>query len=270
MLHCVRVATSWSRALHDRRSDPALSVVTTDAIILQAFPYGDTSRILRLLTRDYGVRSVIARGATRPKSRYSGLLELFTQGTASFYLKQNQELLTLSAFDLVRGRQALGADLMRFGGASLLSEMILRTASEENQPALFDRLRDAFDTLTEADTAAIEATTLAQTWALVAALGFAPSLEQCVNCGRTIEPTEDTRFSYSAGGALCGDCRDAGGGSALPAHARDALIRMMSAEPVPMELTAGHWSLLERYLDHHVLEGSTLRSLAFLSATRLL
>ena len=62
-----------------------MSVVTTDAIILQAFPYGDTSRILRLITRDYGVRSVIAKGATRPKSRFSGLLEVFTEGSATIY-----------------------------------------------------------------------------------------------------------------------------------------------------------------------------------------
>src|SRR5690349_18239376 len=70
-----------------QRSDHTLSVVTTDAIILQAFPYGDTSRILRLLTRDFGVRSAMAKGATRPKSRYSGLLELFTEGSATLYLK---------------------------------------------------------------------------------------------------------------------------------------------------------------------------------------
>ncbi|MEO5510841.1 MAG: DNA repair protein RecO [Longimicrobiales bacterium] len=245
-----------------------MSVVTTDAIILQAFPYGDTSRILRLLTRDHGVRSAIARGATRPKSRYSGLLELFTEGAASLYLKQNQELLTLSGFELIRGRQALGNDLMRFGGASLLSEIVLRTGSEEAQPALYDQLAAALDTLAAAHSDTIESIILAETWALVAALGFAPSLAECVSCARNIADDEDTRFSYSAGGALCADCRDSGGGSALPAHARAALAQMLEGLPAQLQLTAGHWSLLERYLDHHVLEGSALRSLAFLSATR--
>jgi hypothetical protein len=89
-----------------------------------------------------------------------------------------------------------------------------------------------------------------------------------VACARDIADGEDTRFSYGAGGALCQDCRDAGGGSALPAHARAALSQMLAGVPVEMQLTAGHWSLLERYLDHHVLEGSALRSLTFLAATR--
>jgi DNA repair protein RecO (recombination protein O) len=245
-----------------------LSVITTEAIILQAFPYGDTSRILRLLTRDYGVRSVIVKGATRPKSRYSGLLELFTEGSASIYLKQNAELLTLSGFDLIRSRQSIGNDLMRFGGASLLAEIVIRTASEEAQPELFDRLRGALDTLADAPVEGIEAIVLAETWGLVAALGFEPSLQECVSCGRDIAPEEHTRFSYSAGGALCADCRDSGGGSALPAHARAALLRMIASEPVTLQTTAGHWSLLERYLDHQVMEGATLRSMTFLAATR--
>jgi DNA repair protein RecO (recombination protein O) len=245
-----------------------VSVVTTDALILQAFPYGDTSRILRLLTRDYGVRSVIVKGATRPKSRYSGLLEVFTEGAATIYLRDNRDLLTLTAFELIRSRQALGADLMRFGGASLLSEIVIRTASEEAQPELFERLRDAFDTLASATGADVETIILAETWGLIAALGFAPSLDECVACARALEPDEESRFSYGAGGALCSDCRDAGGGSALPPPARAALMEMLDGRRVPLELTAGHWSLLERYLDHHVLEGAALRSLPFLAAAR--
>lgn len=245
-----------------------MSVVTTRAIVLQSFPYGDTSRILRLLTRDAGVRSVIARGATRPRSQYSGVLEPFTEGAATIYLKDNRDLLTLSCFDLARSRQSLGQDLMRFGGASLIAEILLRTASEEAQPELFDQVAHALDQLCDADESNVESIVLAQTWSLISSLGFAPSLDECVACGRDIAADEETRFSYAAGGVLCSECRDAGGGSALPAHARHALRELLNGRAVPLTLTAGHWSLLERYLDHHVLEGSALRSLAFLASAR--
>jgi hypothetical protein len=43
---------------------------------------------------------------------------------------------------------------------------------------------------------------------------------------------------------------------------------MLDGERVDLSLTAGHWSLLERYLDHHVMEGTTLRSLTFLASAR--
>ena len=245
-----------------------MSAVTTDAIILQGFPYGDTSRILRLLTREHGVRSVMARGATRPRSKFSGLLDPFTEGTATLHLKDTRELQTLSAFELIRSRQSLGHDLLRFGGASLLAEIVLRTASEEAQPDLYDRFAASLDNLSTTNSASVESVLLAETWSLIAALGFAPSLDTCVSCSRSLESGEETRFSYAAGGVLCDACRGAGGGSALPAHARAALLRMLEGEPVPLELTAGHWSLLQRYLDHHVLEGAALRSMSFLNATR--
>ena len=64
-----------------------MPIVTDSALILQVYPYSETSKILRLLTRGHGLRSAMARGALRPRSRYGGVLEPFTQGTATFFLK---------------------------------------------------------------------------------------------------------------------------------------------------------------------------------------
>ncbi|MGH7130234.1 MAG: DNA repair protein RecO, partial [Planctomycetaceae bacterium] len=62
-----------------------------DSIILQTFAYGDTSKILRLLTADHGVCSAFARGALRPRSRFGGVLEPFSEGVATLYLKEGRE-----------------------------------------------------------------------------------------------------------------------------------------------------------------------------------
>ena len=91
-----------------------MAVVSSDAIILQAFKYGDSSKILRLITRDNGLQSVIAKGAAKPKSQFGGILEPFVDGVATFYAKDNRDLHTLSRFDLTRSRQSLGTDLVRF------------------------------------------------------------------------------------------------------------------------------------------------------------
>src|SRR5918999_2442987 len=108
-----------------------MALLNTDAIILQVFKYGDTSKILRLITRTAGVQSVIAKGAANPKSKYGGVLEPFTEGVAAFYAKENRELHTLGSFELTRSRQGLGADLVRLGGASLIAELIMRSGIEE-------------------------------------------------------------------------------------------------------------------------------------------
>src|ERR687883_1333581 len=96
-----------------------MPLLTTDAIVLHAFDYSETSRILRLATREAGVQSVLARGARRAKSRFGSALDLFAQGAAQLYLKEGRDLQTLSGFDVTRARPALADDLGRFAGASV-------------------------------------------------------------------------------------------------------------------------------------------------------
>ena len=58
-----------------RLSPPPMPLVSTDAIILHSFRYGETSKIVRLLTRDHGPQSVIAKGAMNPKSKFGARLQ---------------------------------------------------------------------------------------------------------------------------------------------------------------------------------------------------
>src|SRR5512132_3528391 len=124
-----------------------MPAVSTDAVVLQTFKYSDTSKILRLLTRSHGVQSVIAKGATRTKSQFGGVLEPFVDGLATFYAKENRDLHTLSSFELTRSRQQLGADLIRFGGASLIAELVLRSGIEAADEDLFESVRAGLDAI---------------------------------------------------------------------------------------------------------------------------
>lgn len=243
-----------------------MGLLSLDSIILQSFAYSETSKILRLLTRTHGVRSVIAKGALRPRSRYGGILEPFTDGVATLHLKEGRELQTLGGFELRRSRQGLGRHLLRFGGASLLAELILRTASEEAHPELFDAFRRGLDGLDQAVDAELESVVLAESWHLIGHLGFAPALDSCLACGRDVEPEEATTFDYAAGGIRCPECAPGAPGRPLPPHARDALLRLGRRQPVPLDRTEAHWQLLRRFLLHHVIEGRELRSLDFLEA----
>lgn len=244
-----------------------MAVVTSEAVILQTFKYSDTSKILRLITRSAGMQSVIAKGALRPKSPFGGLLEPFAEGVATFHAKEGRDLHTLTSFELTRSRQRLGSDLVRFGGASLVAELILRSGIEESDPHLFDAVRDALDRIQDAAADAAEPVVLGETWALIARLGFAPSLEECIGCGRPLDANEEVIFDYAAGGVRCALCATGMPGRALPPHAREALIRLIQGESVALERTTAHWRLLARFLAHHVLDGASLKSLAFLAET---
>jgi DNA repair protein RecO (recombination protein O) len=246
-----------------------MPLISTEAIVLQSYPYSETSKILRLLTHDFGVRSVIARGALRPRSQYGGVLEPFSIGTATIYLKEGRDLHTLSGFDLSRTGQALGRDLVRFGIASLVAELVLRTGSEEGDQALYDQVFGALGRIETASPEILEGVGLAEVWALIGRLGYAPIVDYCLGCERELEESEASTFDYPAGGTRCSACARAGGGSGreLPPAAREALAQFVRGRAVHLDRTGAHWALLARFLAYHLSDGGTIRSVHFLIDT---
>jgi recombinational DNA repair protein (RecF pathway) len=133
--------------------------------------------------------------------------------------------------------------------------------------AFYDLVTDSLDRLEQVESAEAEALTVGRVWRLVALLGFGPELDACVHCGRPARG-EEIRFDYAAGGVRCDDCSRGAPGRTVPAHAIDAIRTMIAGHDVALPETRGHWWLLTRWLDHHVLEGSTLQSLEFIAAAR--
>ena len=77
-----------------------MPLVTTPAIVLSAMRYGETSKIVRLATREHGVQSAIAKGALRPKSSFGASLQPLSRGTAHYLSKEHRELHILTGFEL--------------------------------------------------------------------------------------------------------------------------------------------------------------------------
>jgi DNA repair protein RecO (recombination protein O) len=236
-------------------------LVAAQSLILQSFPYSETSKVLRLFTRDLGVRSVIAKGALRPKNRFGGVLEPFTEGIAHFYLREGRDLHTLGGFDLLRSRQGLGRDLAGFAGASLLAELVLRFATEEPHEALYDAVDGALDAVLAARGDETARAVLAGVWHVVSLLGFAPQTEMCVTCGRPLDPDEPVRFDAEGGGAACRECRPSG--RVLDPATRAELGGMLGGAP-PAALSGArtaHRELLRAYVGAQLAQDRPLRSL---------
>lgn len=240
-----------------------MPIVTTPCLVLQTYRFGDTSKILRLLTRDHGPVSALARGALRPRSRMSGVLEPFVEGVVTLYLRSNRDLHTLSGFDLVRSRQALGFDMARFAGASVLAELVLRLAPSERDDLLYETLREGLDALLSASPDMAPGVAAARIWKLVGVLGFEPSLEHCLSCGRRVQPGEGARFDTHEGGIRCLQCSATG-------HALDPsglqTLRELVANRVPSHLSGPQILVLKEFIRVHIAEDIRIRSLDFLTA----
>jgi DNA repair protein RecO (recombination protein O) len=244
-----------------------MALLGTPAIVLSTLRYSETSKIVRLATRDHGVQSAIAKGALRPRSRFGASLQVLSEGQAQYLAKEQRELHVLTAFDLQHLRVGLAADLGRYATASVLAEVMLHFAPADPHPESYDLFRDALDALETAPAGEVEALGFRVLWHLVSVLGFAPSLDACVRDGALLPDDGALPFSTREGGALCPACAAQHGATRLPAAARRDLAALLDSEAALPLLDdrhgAAHRRLLARYVRYHLGEGAELPALDF-------
>ncbi len=238
----------------------------TEAIVLHAFDYLESSRIIRLLTRNAGVQSVLARGARKSRGRYGSALDLFAEGTAQIYTKTGRELQNLSSFEVTRSRDELAHDIGRFTAASAVAELALRFAGEEENTLLYDTVSDVLDRIARSTPPQTIEQGLAGCWRIVSVLGFTPELSSCSLCHTPLRESDDAIFAHASGGIVCTACsRVARGGRRLPASAR-GLIREWLEDGVSAPLSEpesrSHQRLLREFLAAHLTDDRPLRAFA--------
>ncbi len=243
-----------------------MAVLHSEAIVLSAIRYGETSKIVRLATRDHGVVSAIAKGALRPRSRFGAALQTLSRGVAQFIPTRHGDLHTLTAFDLQHLPLELGASLERYAAAEALAELVQRFASSDPNPEIFDALEDALTALGRASPGEVAGIGLRRLWRVVALLGFEPSLEACTLDGAVI-PAGRLAFSIADGGALCADCARTRAANWLSPEDRANLVALLdSGAPLPAlsgRPAMAHRRLFARFIHHQLAEGASLPAVDF-------
>ena len=246
-----------------------MPLISTPAIVLSSLRYAESSKIVRLATRDHGVQSGIAKGALRPRSRFGAALQVLSDGQAHLLLSDRRDLHTLTAFDVTHLRVALSADLRRYAAASALAEIVLRFAPAAPHQECFDLLRDSLSLLEVAHSSTLEPLGLRLLWRMVEILGYAPSLDCCARDGAPLDRTGDIVISAGDGGALCAGCARSTLTSRMPRRDYDALVALVDPERelpgLDARHAAAHRRLLSRYVCHHLGEGAVLPALTFYS-----
>jgi len=230
-------------------------------------PYGETSKIVRLLTRDLGVASGIARGAKRAKSRTGPRLDLFMSGSATLFVKPHRDLHPLTQFDASRIHERLATDVRRFAAASALAELALKCAPADPHPQVFEAAAAGFAALEHTEADSTDTVALLACWGLVVSLGFAPALDHCVVCDQPIDGR--VAFSAAQGGALCAVHR-AGVSTSMLAEPDAAALAALAGgrlpEPLDARHAAAHRRLLLGFIRHHLAEHRPLPAMTFWDA----
>ncbi|MCO5215343.1 MAG: DNA repair protein RecO [Thermomicrobiales bacterium] len=177
---------------------------STEAIVIDRRAYGEADRILIVFTPNYGRLDVIAKGASKAKSRSGPYLDLCSW--VNLELATGRDLEVVRSATPVRAFPSFHDDLQRFCHASYLVELVkVITHAEEPHKAVFELLSRSLVLLDEG----VDAWMVTRHFemALLNELGYRPQLFRCVGCDDEIT-AQVNAYSAMLGGLLCPACRD--------------------------------------------------------------
>jgi DNA repair protein RecO (recombination protein O) len=174
---------------------------TVTGITLGARKFGDGGRVATFYTLEHGKVEAVARGVGKPASKLAAALEPFT--LARLFLAHGRGLDRLAQVEVIESYLPLREDLQRYAyGAYLLELTSVTTEPGHAVPGLFEHLQAALDRLAAGDDPEIIVWSF--TLRLLAALGTAPDMDQCVQCGAELKASAG--YVAALGGAVCEDC----------------------------------------------------------------
>jgi len=177
-----------------------VSIRKTEAIVLRTRPFSETSKIVTMLTPDFGKIVMMARGARNVKSKFAGHLELFSRISVIFYERETRDLQYLSDASMLDPYFTIRNDLSRTYVAITLMEICETvTHGNEDSDSLYHFLVSTLEALNES-TRNTQNGLLYFLLHLGDILGFKMDFR---DCGHT---SSDRMFNYDNGRMVCDQC----------------------------------------------------------------
>ena len=171
-------------------------------IVLKERSYGESSKILDVLTKEYGLIGIISKGSKKTKSNLSGVSTRLTYGVFHIYYKEDK-LSTLTSVDVINPFINIKKNIINISFATYLSELIFQVVKQTiKYDEIFDlfinsllKINELFDPLVITNILELK---------LLTYLGVEPKLNECGKCGST---TNIITLSTDKNGLICKKCR---------------------------------------------------------------
>ncbi len=213
-----------------------MPTIKDEGVVIRVWDFSETSQTAWVFTRGHGLVRGLAKGARRPRSRFSGGLDLLTLGEAVAIVKPSTDLAELIEWDLREvfraARRRLAAHHAALYFVDLVGHAITdRDPHERLYEALLAGLRRLEHASEDAPPmlrlAALEATVRFQ-WSLLSETGYRPQLHRDVLTGEALG--EATSYGFAVeGGGLTRDPGARGGESVLRVRA-ETVATLRAAE----------------------------------------
>jgi DNA repair protein RecO (recombination protein O) len=184
-----------------------VSAEKTEAIVVRQTDFSESSRIVRLFTREFGTVSAIAKGGRRLKGPFEAALDLLARCRIVFLRKSSGGLDLLTEAQLISRFTPNRTHLTSLYGGYYVAELLNHLTEEYDPcPELYDA---AVRTLQRLETESPpDVTILRFELILLQQLGHLPAFDECVACRSPISPqSAPLSFWVSQGGLLCANCQ---------------------------------------------------------------
>lgn len=227
---------------------------TDTALVLRLGRFRETDMWIRLLTRQRGIVSAFAFGASRSRRRFSGCLDLLNVIHVRAKATQGGTYLNLEEGTLLQGPRRLRNDWRRLGMLMNCVRFIEALGvTPDSADAAFALTRSLLSLGEEADTLKDGLPVLFRL-RLAAEQGYVPDLATCARCGAPM--SAEGWFDMHEGLLTCPQCGPTGGkAAAISAEALQALLAVCHNPPEVWNSLEAHpydWRACVRFADAFV------------------
>ena len=195
-----------------------MPVVTTEAIVLRALPFGESDKIVTFFTKDLGKIKGIAKGARRSKRRFQNALDLFSHLRLILFDREGRGLVRVEGCDIRNSFPRIREHLTKIFHGDYFLELVHEMAVEREANAEAFELLLSF--LTDLETAEPQEERLRMFEIRILSLfGYRPNMRGCDVCKRDWEQLKEGPaifFSLERGSLVCESC----------SNVRNSLVRI--------------------------------------------
>lgn len=171
-----------------------------DGLIIKTQDYGESHKLVTMISKKLGKFTALARGAKKPKSRMAAVTQPFIYARLFVYV--NRGLSTIQQGEMIYSFRAIREDIIKTAYAAYVTELTDKLMETESPDVyLFDELYQTMSWIEAHEDADIPL--MMYELKLYQTGGFAPTVDKCSNCGEKESPFA---FSIAEGGLLCRRC----------------------------------------------------------------
>ena len=171
-----------------------------EGIVVSEIDYKESSKIINVLTPDYGIIGFIARGTKQVKNKLSGVTSKLTYGFFHVNYKE-KGLSALIEVDVIDNFKSIRRDIGMMSYALYLLELADRVYKHDNDIQIYNLLIASLKKIDEGFN--YKVITNIFELKMLDFLGIRPVIDECVNCG---SKDDIVTISSYRGGYLCKNC----------------------------------------------------------------